>query len=346
MRILVTGDSLIARHEQLDQPMINYCLQQQLTRLEIVNTAISGSNSQDLLQNWKTFFPNNEFSAVFLLIGTNDLALHKQIPLKKFQTNLLQIIKRLKHIYPTANLCLITPPAVDESKQKWRNNQLIAQYTEIMLQTATQNLIKSINLQAAMLAGGSFPAITKGILNDGLHFGLAGYQLLANLIKQQLLTTSSSLSVKITSYHPQTTNDFSLLLAADPDLKQITRYVANGSCFAAKNQQNQLVGLIILSKLTKNQAEILNLTVIPSQRRRGIGRQLIKHAIGWAAEHQLQQLFLGTGSTSYSALALYQRCGFRLDAIQTNYFIEHYQQPIWENGCWLKDRLWLVYDLK
>lgn len=346
MKILVTGDSLIARHEQLDQPMINHCLQQQLTWLEIVNTAISGSNSQDLLQNWRNFFPNNEFSAVFLLIGTNDLALHKQLPLKTFKTNLLQIVKRLKHYYPTASLCLITPPAVDENKQKWRNNQLIAQYSEIMLQIAAQNLIKGINLQEAMLAEESFPAITQGCLNDGLHFGLAGYQLLASLIKQQLLTTSSLISVSIASYRPQTDNDFQLLLAADPDLSQIKYYVANGNCFAARNQQNQLVGMIVINKLTKSQAEILNLSVIPSQRSRGIGRQLIKYVIDWANEHQLQQLFLGTGSTSYSALALYQQCGFRLNAIQTDYFIKHYQQPIWENGCWLKDRLWLVYDVK
>lgn len=186
MKILLTGDSLIARHEGLDQPMIDYYLKKAFPELEISNTAVSGSNTADLLENLPAFFPAADFEMVFILIGTNDLALNKQLSLKKFQKNLVKILQEIKKIYPSSRICLISPPAVDESKQRFRNNHLIADYSHSMKKIAVCQTVEFINLRKAMQEKPDFLQLTHGSLNDGLHFGKKGYLLLTALIKEQL----------------------------------------------------------------------------------------------------------------------------------------------------------------
>lgn len=51
MKILLTGDSIIARYEGLNDPRINYELKRRLGNIELVNTAVSGINSGAFLQD-------------------------------------------------------------------------------------------------------------------------------------------------------------------------------------------------------------------------------------------------------------------------------------------------------
>ena len=45
MRVLLTGDSIIARQEGKNEPHLNWNLQQLLPEIELENTAVSGINS-------------------------------------------------------------------------------------------------------------------------------------------------------------------------------------------------------------------------------------------------------------------------------------------------------------
>ncbi|CDI94197.1 IAA acetyltransferase [Pseudomonas aeruginosa PA38182] len=47
---------------------------------------------------------------------------------------------------------------------------------------------------------------------------------------------------------------------------------------------------------------------------------------------------LGTGTFGYQ-LAFYQRVGFRVDKVVKNYFLDNYDQPIYEMGIQHKDML-------
>ena len=42
----------------------------------------------------------------------------------------------------------------------------------------------------------------------------------------------------------------------------------------------------------------------------------------------------------------YERCGFTTYDITRNYFLEHYDHPIYEGGRQLKDRVCMKMDLK
>ncbi|MBN1779863.1 GNAT family N-acetyltransferase, partial [bacterium] len=56
-----------------------------------------------------------------------------------------------------------------------------------------------------------------------------------------------------------------------------------------------------------------------------------------------RRLEVGTGTFGYQ-LAWYQREGFRVFAIERDFFLVNYEEPIYENGIQLKDMLRLAVD--
>ncbi len=185
LHIQLTGDSIMARFEgNTAEPMINTCLKNKLVAdVTIRNTAISGNNTFDILARLdKDILSVTTSDAIFLLIGGNDLALHKQVSLPQFEQNLGAIIEDLLTKYPANNVFLITPPPVDEAKQKYRNNALIATYVTTMAKVADFYGCPFLNLYQTFLEIGHLPTLMHGLRNDGVHFGLAGYKHLADLI--------------------------------------------------------------------------------------------------------------------------------------------------------------------
>ncbi len=82
MRILLLGDSIFARKEGLDQPRINWTLKEKKPDLEIDNTAVSGINSGALLALLGDLaLKRPRADQLFLMVGVNDAASHKQVPL-------------------------------------------------------------------------------------------------------------------------------------------------------------------------------------------------------------------------------------------------------------------------
>ncbi|EXJ14911.1 acetyltransferase, GNAT family [Imhoffiella purpurea] len=60
---------------------------------------------------------------------------------------------------------------------------------------------------------------------------------------------------------------------------------------------------------------------------------------------KVKRLEVGTGTFGYQ-LAFYQREGFRVDAIEKDFFLSNYDGPIYEDGIQLKDMLRLALDLE
>ncbi|MBJ4025620.1 GNAT family N-acetyltransferase, partial [Salmonella enterica subsp. enterica serovar Derby] len=78
---------------------------------------------------------------------------------------------------------------------------------------------------------------------------------------------------------------------------------------------------------------------------KGIGRQLVMHAIETAKAQGFKTIEIGTGNSSIGPLALYQKCGFRITGIDRNFFLRHYEKPIYENGMRCIDMIRLSLDL-
>lgn len=179
MKILLLGDSLFARHEGKDYPHINFSLKQHLPEITIFNNAISGANSFDLLELLKKQeFP--QVNGIFIFIGANDLARHKQVFLGEYLENLRQIVKWLEEKESTAWICLLSPAPVDETKQIHRDNRLVDLYSEIVEQVAQETSCFFFSVKNLFLKS-PYPLeqLLKGQMDDGLHFGSLAYDLLA-----------------------------------------------------------------------------------------------------------------------------------------------------------------------
>lgn len=87
----------------------------------------------------------------------------------------------------------------------------------------------------------------------------------------------------------------------------------------------------------------MSIAVSPEHQRKGIGSELLKHAVTTVRNLGALRLEVGTGTFGYQ-LAYYQREGFRVFAIEKDFFLVNYKEPIYENGIQLKDMLRLAVD--
>ncbi|MEY8346724.1 GNAT family N-acetyltransferase [Bacillus cereus] len=136
----------------------------------------------------------------------------------------------------------------------------------------------------------------------------------------------------------------SLLLLADPSERQINSYLRCGHIYAAKKEEN-VIGVYVLLETRPQTMEIMNIAVLEDIQGKGVGKQLLQHAITTAKEKHMLSLEVGTGNSSISQIALYQKCGFRIFSIDFDYFSKHYEEEIIENGIVCRDMIRLTMEL-
>ena len=103
----------------------------------------------------------------------------------------------------------------------------------------------------------------------------------------------------------------SLLLLADPSEQQVATYVQRGVTYVAKQEDN-VIGVYVILETRPKTMEIMNIAVVEHLQGKGIGKRLLSHAIETAKGYGMSKLEVGTGNSSVSQLALYQKCGFRI----------------------------------
>jgi ribosomal protein S18 acetylase RimI-like enzyme len=137
---------------------------------------------------------------------------------------------------------------------------------------------------------------------------------------------------------------YQLLLSADPSRKLIDHYLERAFCFQLCIM-GEVIGILVLLPTRPETIEIVNIAVASTYQNQGYGHQLIDFALAFAGSHRYQTIEVGTGSTSFQQLALYQKHGFRMTSIERDYFITHYEEPIVENNLILKDMVRLQQQL-
>jgi ribosomal protein S18 acetylase RimI-like enzyme len=135
-----------------------------------------------------------------------------------------------------------------------------------------------------------------------------------------------------------------LLLLADPSEEMVMSYINRGKCWLAE-VNNEVVGVYVLLETRPETVELVNVAVREDMQGKGIGKQLVLHAVETARQLGFRTMELGTGNSSISQLGLYQKCGFRIVGVDVDYFVRHYQQPIFENGIQCRDMVRLRRDL-
>lgn len=135
-----------------------------------------------------------------------------------------------------------------------------------------------------------------------------------------------------------------LLLLADPSPSLVEAYLKRGQCFVAE-VENCIIGVYVLLQTRPETVELVNIAVDENQQSKGIGKQLVYHAIDNARSLGAKTIEVGTGNSSVGQLALYQKCGFRITGIDRDFFIRHYSEEIVENGIKVVDMIRLSQDI-
>lgn len=141
---------------------------------------------------------------------------------------------------------------------------------------------------------------------------------------------------------PYTKAPIKLLLEADPSVEKIKAYLPGSRCFVAI-LEDKPVGAYVVQCIAPAVYELMSIAVSPEYQRKGIGSKLLKHAVTTVHDMGARRLEVGTGTFGYQ-LAWYQREGFRVFAIERDFFLVNYKEPIYENGIQLKDMLRLAVD--
>lgn len=137
------------------------------------------------------------------------------------------------------------------------------------------------------------------------------------------------------------TNEYpwELLLLADPERGKVERYLASSKVFLFREKET-VIGVMAIQKQGDHQYEIMNLAVDEDSQGQGVGRQLLNYGIAdLRQETNPVRVIIKTGDISGPALGLYQSLGFTVKEVVNNYFIDHYSEPIYEEGQLLKNQL-------
>lgn len=139
---------------------------------------------------------------------------------------------------------------------------------------------------------------------------------------------------------PVTEAPMELLLLADPSEERIRSYLSRSRCFLASSGA-VVVGACVVQPCGSDTHELMCIAVHPAHQRAGYGTALLKWVIDFFRNSGVPQLEVGTGTFGYQ-LAFYQRNGFRVTSIDSDFFVKNYPEPIFEDGMQLFDMLRLT----
>ena len=133
----------------------------------------------------------------------------------------------------------------------------------------------------------------------------------------------------------------SLLLLADEQESMIDTYLERGRLYVLEDGGVRAV--CVVTDEGDGVLEIKNLAVSPPWQRCGYGRAFVEYIRRRyrGAFHTLQ---VGTGNSPLT-IPFYEACGFVKSHRVRNFFIDHYDHPIYEGGVRLVDMIYLRRDL-
>jgi len=132
-----------------------------------------------------------------------------------------------------------------------------------------------------------------------------------------------------------------LLLLADEQEDMIDKYLERGTLFALYD--DDLKSTCVVTDEGNEIFEIQSLATYPQFQKRGYARCLIDHVCEYYKDKGTTMI-VGTGDTPV-IIPFYENSGFVLSHRIENYFIEHYHEPIIEDGVQLIDKVYLKRDL-
>lgn len=148
------------------------------------------------------------------------------------------------------------------------------------------------------------------------------------------IARSQGMSLQIERLNTDKKRELSLLLLADEQEDMIDRYLSRGVLYRAR-EDGVTLSVCVVTDEGDGVFEVKNLAVDPAYQGHGIGRIMLEYvAQQYAGKGRVLRVGTGAGTSNER---FYERCGFvRTDTIP-NFFIDHYDHEIIEDGVLLRD---------
>ena len=127
-----------------------------------------------------------------------------------------------------------------------------------------------------------------------------------------------------------------LLLLADEQEDMIDRYLERGDMFVLED--GGVLAECVVTREGDGVYELKNIAVAPECQRKGYGKQLIEFAFSYYGD--CERMLVGIGDVP-SSLGFYHSCGFTESHRIKNFFTDHYDHPMFEDGKQLVDMVYL-----
>ena len=133
-----------------------------------------------------------------------------------------------------------------------------------------------------------------------------------------------------------------LLLLADEQENMIDKYLQRGTMFAIYD--NELKGICVVTKEADRIYEIKNIATYEEVHGHGYRKKLVEHVFEYF-KNDCDTMYVGTGDSPLT-IPFYKKCGFIESHRVKNFFIDNYDDPIFDCGKQLIDMVYLKKDLK
>ena len=132
-----------------------------------------------------------------------------------------------------------------------------------------------------------------------------------------------------------------LLLLADEQEDMIDRYIDRGTMYVLDDHGVKCA--CIVTDEGNGILEIKNIATEPEYQGKGYGKALIDFvAAKYKGKYSILQV--GTGDSPLT-IPFYEKCGFLRSHSIKNFFVDHYDHPIFEDGVQLVDMIYLQKKL-
>jgi ribosomal protein S18 acetylase RimI-like enzyme len=147
--------------------------------------------------------------------------------------------------------------------------------------------------------------------------------------------------MKIELVHHNKKRFLDLLLLADEQESMIDQYLDRGELFALYD--GDLKSICVITCEGPGIYELKNIATYEIYQGRGYGKKLLNYIM----EHyrgKCKTLLVGTGDNA-AVVSFYEHLGFEFSHRIINFFPDHYDHPIFENGRQLVDMVYFKIDL-
>lgn len=134
-----------------------------------------------------------------------------------------------------------------------------------------------------------------------------------------------------------------LLLLADEQEDMIDRYLERGEMYVMRDEDGEVIAVAVVTVEDDDTVELKNLAVAETEQGKGYGKLMIEY-ICESYSDKFSVLLVGTGDVD-TTVGFYKHCGFSYSHRIKDFFTEHYDHPIYEDGVQLIDMVCLKRNI-